>query len=570
MRILIFKYTLTFLLVILLGGLFYTQIVQGVYFADLSENNRIRLQTVPAPRGKILDTNGKILAGNRPSYNVTLTPRDFDKAYSSWLEQLLKLDTGSVLKKVTDKRINPFVPILLQQDVAKEVVFQIQESKPNLTGVAITVQGRRTYPYADKVAHLTGYIGKVSREEYKQGDGKFLYNDTIGRMGIESLFDDVLRGENGGRQVEVNARGEVIRVLSEKPPTPGENTTLSIDMDLQEIVWEVVSDYPNSLALGILDLKTFEMVAMISRPSYDPNIFVTGGKTKERLDLLRDKNHPLLDRLVGVGYPPGSVFKLIVAMAGLDTGKIHEHSTYECSGTFRLGGAKHVFHCWNKYGHGALDLIEAITRSCNVYFYNLGRKLGVESIARMARIFGFHEKPGVELPRVFAGLVPDDAWKRRRIGEKWYQGETISYAIGQGYLLVSPLQVLRATAGIALDGNLPTLSILEGQGGKSQKMALSQDDINQVKEGMRRVVETDAGTGKYARISFAKIGAKTGTAQNPHGKSHAWFTGYFPFDSPRYALVCLIEKGGAGGFVAGTLTREILTAWQQQEGTFSG
>jgi len=195
MRILVFKYILTFFLVILLGGLFYTQIVQGEYFADLSENNRIRLQTIPAPRGKILDTNGKILAGNRPSYNVTLTPRDFDKAFSSWLEQLLGLDDGSISKKVTDSRINPFVPILLQQDVSKEIVFQIQERKPDLSGVAITVQGRRTYPYEDKAAHLTGYIGKVSMEEYKQGNGKFLYNDTIGRMGIESLFDDVLRGD---------------------------------------------------------------------------------------------------------------------------------------------------------------------------------------------------------------------------------------------------------------------------------------------------------------------------------------------------------------------------------------
>jgi len=568
MRVLIFKYSLTLFLVILLGGLFYTQIVQGEYFADLSENNRVRLQVVPAPRGKILDREGVILAGNRPSYNVTVVPRDFDKAFAPWLEELLELPEGSVLKQVSSRKISPFLPLRLKQDVPKETVFQIQEKKPDLTGVSITVEGRRTYPYGRMAAHITGYIGKVSREEYKTGKGKYLFTDTIGRTGIELVFDETLRGENGGRQVEVNARGEVIRVLSERPPKSGENVTLSIDIGLHETIWEVVDDYSNNLAVGIVDLSNNEMIAMVSKPSYDPNVFVTAGKSDIRLSLLKDKNHPLLDRLVAAGYPPGSVFKLIVALGGLDSGKIHKHSTFECGGTYRLGNAKHVFHCWNQYGHGGLDLVDAITRSCNIYFYQVGRILGVTAIARMARIFGLHEKPGVELPLVFRGLVPDDEWKRARVGEKWYQGETISYAIGQGYLLVSPLQILRMVSGIALDGMLPSLTLIKGNGSKSQKMALSQQDINTVKAGMRRVVESEAGTGKYARVSFTKLGAKTGSAQNPHGKSHAWFAGFFPFNEPKYAMVTMIEQGGAGGLVAGTLTREILTAWQNKEGVF--
>ncbi len=554
------------MLIVLWGGLFYTQILKGEYYSDLSENNRIRLQKIEAPRGRILDRNNQVLAGNRPSYNLFIVPRDFNRTYASWLESLLSLEAGSLEEKLKSKQVSPYLPYLLKQDISKEEVFKIQEKKPDLTGVMIAIGGRRLYPHSNQTAHLTGYIGKVSKKEYEEGKGKYDLNDFIGRAGVEMMFDDQLRGEDGGRQVEVNSRGEVIRVLGERPAKTGQDITLSIDHDLQGIIWSVVDDYDEDIVIGILDLETGRMVAMVSKPSYDPNIFVTGGKDKERLSILKDKSKPMLDRLIAGSYPPGSVFKLITAASGLESGKITPHTIYYCAPTFTLGRDQHVFKDWNPYGFGNIKLHTAIARSSNVFFYKLGNVLGVELISEAARRFKLDQKPEVELPGVSAGLIPDSAWKKERFGERWYRGDTISYAIGQGYVTLSPLQILKMTATLAKDGYSPRLTILEDEKQDEEKIDLDRNHIRVIKRAMRDVVETDSGTGKHARVPFAEIAAKTGTAQNPHGKTHAWLTGFFPYQKPRYAIVCLVEHGGAGGQVAGTLTREVLTAWQNKKG----
>jgi len=567
MRILALKYILTGLLIVLLGGLFYTQILQGEYYADLSENNRIRLLPVDAPRGRIMDRNHAILAGNRPSYNVYMILHDFGRELSPWLEGVLKLPPGFLDEQFTAKKINPYLPFELKQDVPREAIFKIEEKKPELTGVYITVAGRRYYPLNERTAHLTGYLGKVTDPEYREGQGKYGRNDFIGRAGVERIFDDMLRGEDGGRQVEVNSRGEIIRTLGEKKPVPGKDIILSIDADLQNIVWSAVEDHPNSLSVGIADVRTGEMLALVSKPSYDPNIFVSGGKTSDRLAALSDTKHPMLDRFISVGYPPGSVFKLVTASAGLETRKINPTTTFNCDGDFHIGSSSHTFHCWNAYGHGTMDLRSAITQSCNVFFYNVGRLVGENAIANTARIYGLGESPGLELPAVFPGLVPDDAWKRKELHDRWYQGETISFAIGQSYLLVSPLQVLRMVSTFANSGRIPTLTILKGKEPKLQPVAISSSTIESVRSAMHDVVQTDRGTGKYARVPFMEIGAKTGTAQNPTGKSHAWFGGFFPFEKPRFAMVTMIEQGGGGGLAAGTLSKEVLMAWKEKKGT---
>jgi len=565
-RLFVYKYALTALFIVLLGGLFHAQILKGDYYADLSENNRIRLLPLKAPRGQILDREGKVLAGNRPSYNVYIIPQDFNREYVNWLERLVKLGEGSLEEKLSSKKINPYLPLELKQDVAKEVVFQIQERKPDLTGVMISVEGRRFYPYKEKLGHVTGYIGKVSPQEYQGGRGKYRLTDWLGRAGIEKVFDERLRGEDGGRQVEVNSRGEIIRTLGERKPVPGKDITLSIDSDVQSIVWDTIYSNPNNLSVGVLDLQSGELIAGISKPSYDPNIFVSGGTSEERLTLLKDKEHPFLNRLITAGYSPGSVFKLITAMAGLHDKKINKHTSFTCNGTFRLGGSGHVFHCWNAWGHETLDLHEAIVQSCNVYFYRLGKMVGEKSIAMMARAFGLNEKPGIELPGVFDGLVPDNDWKQERLGERWYQGETISYAIGQGFLLVSPLQVLRMMSAFANGGELSEITLLKDNPKENRKVGVSPHDIKDIRRAMRDVVNTERGTGKYASTPNFLVAAKTGTAQNPHGKSHAWFAGFFPYENPRYAMVTMIEHGGAGGLAAGTLSREIITAWQDRKG----
>jgi len=565
-RLFVYKYALTALFVVLLGGLFHAQILKGDYYADLSENNRIRLLPLKAPRGQILDREGEVLAGNRPSYNVYIIPQDFNREYANLLERLFKLEEGSLEEKLSSKKINPYLPLELKQDVAKEIVFQIQERKPDLTGVMISVEGRRFYPYKEKLGHITGYLGKVSPQEYQGGRGKYSLTDWLGRAGIEKVFDERLRGEDGGRQVEVNSRGEIIRTLGERKPVPGKDITLSIDSDVQKIVWDTIYSNPNNLSVGVLDLQSGELIAGVSKPSYDPNIFVSGGTSGKRLNVLKDKGHPLLNRLISAGYSPGSVFKLITAMAGLQDKKINKHTSFTCNGTFRLGGRGHVFHCWNAWGHETLDLHEAIVQSCNVYFYRLGKMVGEKSIAMMARAFGLNEKPGIELPSVFDGLVPDNDWKQERLGERWYQGETISYAIGQGFLLVSPLQVLRMMSAFANGGELSDITLLKDNQKENRKVGVSPHDIKDISRAMRDVVKTERGTGKYARVPNFLVAAKTGTAQNPHGKSHAWFAGFFPYENPRYAMVTMIEHGGAGGMAAGTLSREIITAWQDRKG----
>ncbi len=567
MRVLVLKYVLTGFLIVLLGGLFYTQILQGEYYADLSENNRIRLLPVEAPRGKIMDRNLVIMAGNRPSYNIYMILHDFSRELSPWLEGVLKLPPGSLDEKFTAKKINPYLPFELKQDVPREVIFKIEEKKPELTGIYITVAGRRYYPLGDRTGHLTGYLGKVTGPEYRESEGKYGRNDFIGRAGIEKQFDNMLRGEEGGRQVEVNSRGEIIRTLGEKKPVLGKDIILSIDADLQNVVWTAVSDHPNSLSVGIADVRTGEMLALVSKPSYDPNIFVSGGKTSDRLAALSDAKHPMLNRFVSVGYPPGSVFKLVTGAAGLETKKINPASSFNCDGDFHIGSSRHVFHCWNSYGHGTLDFRSALTRSCNVYFYNVGRLVGEKAIAHAARLVGLGESPGVDLPAVFSGLVPDDAWKRKQLNDRWYQGETISYAIGQSYLLVSPLQILRMVATFANFGKMPAMTILKGKEPKLQPIAMNSSTIETIRNAMQDVVQTDQGTGKYARVPFTEIGAKTGTAQNPTGKSHAWFGGFFPFEAPRFAMVTMIEQGGGGGLAAGTLSKEILMGWKDKKGT---
>lgn len=565
MRIVVLKYILTAFLIVLLLGLFYTQIIQGNYYVDLSENNRIRLQLIKAPRGRILDRSGRILAGNRPSYNIYVVPRDFDKNYVPWLESAVGMPPGALIETLATKKMVPYMPNLLQQDVSKEVVFRVEEKKPELTGVNVEIEGRRFYPYESHVGHVTGFIGRVSKTEFSEGEGKYSRDDFIGRAGIEKTYDDVLRGEDGGRQVEVNSRGEVIRVLGVRKPKSGEDVTLSLDIALQEMIWEIIKDYDENLSVAILDLKTNEIVALVSKPAYDPNIFVSGGKAKERLDVFKDTKHPILNRPVSVGYPPGSVFKLITGMGGLESGKTKPESSFTCGGTFSIGG-DHLFHCWNKNGHGTLGLHDALVQSCNVYFYNVGRIIGENVISKTARLFGLDEKPGVELPMVFGGVIPDNTWKMKRFRDKWYKGETISYAIGQGYLLLSPVQVLRMVSAYAKDGFLPWVTIIKGNGGRDRRVPVEQKHLRVIQAAMRDVVQSDYGTGKAARVPFMEVAAKTGSAQNPQGKSHAWFAGYFPYKNPRYSIVCMIEQGGAGGAVAGALAREIMTMWNEKKG----
>lgn len=553
-------------LVVLTGALFRTQVTQGEYYRALGDKNRIRLVPLEAPRGRVYDSAGHLLATNRPAYDVVATPEDVTPEVFPRLSRLLDLSPEKIRQRMSAPREYPFAPAVIAEDVGRRLAFTIEEYRPYLPGVHIRVSGLRYYPYKETASHLIGFIGKISRQEYlKTRDQRDRYgmNSYIGRMGIERIFDKRLRGWRGGRQLEVNARGNLVRVLSEKVPEPGEDLTLTINLEFQERIMELIKD--QHAAVAVLDLQSEELLALASSPSYDPNVFVTPGASRKRLQFIRDEETPLLDRGVSGSYPPGSVFKLVTALAGLEAGKITPQTRFHCSGSYRLNANTRPRKCWFEGGHGNINLYEAIERSCNVYFYKLGKRVPVEVIAEYARKLGLGKEPEIRLTNVSEGLVPDPEWKQRRHREKWYLGETLSFAIGQSYLLSSPLQILKLVSIIAKDGErVSPYLIRENMSGRNSKdeISIKKEHLDIIKRGMLKVVQSDFGTGQLARLEFGKMAAKTGSAQAPPKDSHAWMTGFFPYEEPRISFVVFVEHGGSGGVVASRVVKSVIEIWR--------
>jgi penicillin-binding protein 2 len=414
----------------LVVGLFDTQVLKAGHYRNLSEHNRMRLIPLEAPRGRVLDRAGRLLATNRPAYHLMATPEDVTPDAYPQLAKLLKVSEKTVRERMSGQREYPFAPLVLAPDIPRELLFEVEELRPELPGISVQTEGIRSYPYGTTASHLIGYIGKLNPQEYQTLErARYGLNSVIGRTGLERVFDSRLRGWRGAKEVEVNARGERIRVLAERPPVPGEDLTLTLDLEFQKRLTELISGRKATLAF--LDLKTEELLALTSSPGFDPNVFVSPRGSEARLRFLRDSSSPLLARGTSAAYPPGSVFKLVTALAGLETGKITPHTTFRCPGYFRLKPGARRFRCWWERGHGPLDLYRALERSCNVYFYNVGRLVGADALARTARELGFGQTFEMELTNLVPGLVPDSVWKKERFHEKWYEGETLSFAVGQ-------------------------------------------------------------------------------------------------------------------------------------------
>ncbi len=566
MRIKILKTGVLIGLSFLWIGLFHMQVMKGGYYRHLSEENRIRLIPLEAPRGRVLDRKGRVLATNRPCYHLVATPEDVKPEVYPELAKLLKIPEKELRHRMSSEREYPLAPVYLSQDISKELLFQIEEMRPELPGIAIETDYIRSYPYGLVASHIIGYLGKISPQEYRASDrGRYGLNSLVGRSGIEKVFDTELRGWRGGKQVEVNARGERIRTVSEKAPTPGEDITLAIDLEFQKHLTDLL--YDKKATIAFLDLKTDEVIALVSAPAFDPNVFVSPQGSQERLSFLRDPSSPLLDRGTGAAYPPGSIFKLVTALAGLETGKITPQTTFNCPGYFRLGPKSRPFHCWQEHGHGSLDLYRAIERSCNVYFYNLGKLVGPDAIAQAARKLGLGEPLQVELTNLAPGLVPDSVWKKERYKEKWYAGETLSFAVGQSYLTVTPLQVLRLAALIAKNGEWVEPKILKKAGThktfQHPRVAIQEKNLQAIRQGMLKVVQSNYGTGQLARVDFDQLAGKTGTAQAPPKQPHAWMTGFFPYNDPQIAFVIIIEHGGSGGINAARIVKRAVKIWKE-------
>lgn len=552
--------------------LFYLQIYSRERFYRKAEENRIRAVSLEPLRGVIFDRKGVPLVDNEPAYSVFAIPFEIRKSKETvpLLSRFLNLDKDYLLRKLQNPCWGPWMPVRLRRQVDFMGLSALEEHKLDLPGVILRIEPTRCYPSPVKAPHLFGYLGEITVEELKNLKRKgYRIGDIVGKKGIEKEYDLLLRGERGIRYVEVDALGRELRVLKEKkeiPPRPGANLYLTIDADLQAFIEQKFEGMKGSVV--VLDPSSGEVLAMVSKPDYDPELFA-GVITPELWDKLQhDPGHPLYDRTIQSTYPPGSTFKLVLALAAVETGKVTKDWTVHCPGYFKLGGR--YFDCWKKRGHRKVNLLTAIEQSCNVYFYQLGLRVGLDDWAKFAKALGFGSKTGIDLPGESKGLVPDREYLDQKYGTgKWPQGLIPNLAVGQGELLVTPLQMACLAGIIANNGRLYRPHLLrfiedpltgEKRGVRvspERIRGISEEAFEVIKEGMLRVVNGRNGTGRAARIPGIKVAGKTGTAQNPHGADHAWFIGFAPYSSPRIALSILVENGGMGGRVAAPLARLI-------------
>ena len=541
-----------FFLLVTIGGLVFVQVVMHERYSAMSEDNRLKIVPLSAPRGNIYDRNGYDMVKDELSFNVSLKyvrKQDNDDLIKD-LSSVLGIEEEALKKKFIDARKQPFVSHLVARDVGMEKAIRVAEMGTDHPALLLEVIPKRRYLMGRSASNFLGYVGLINRKEFQTlKPYGFRMNDLMGRSGLEKYYDDYLRGKHGGKQVEVDNRGREVTVLGLKEPLPGNPLQLTVDARLQEFCDSLLEGRKG--AIVAMSPEPGEIYALASSPSYDPNVFVGPGTGSEVLEVLNDGGHPLLNRALVGAYPPGSIFKLVVAVAALETEVISTGTSFNCSGKIVVGGRP--FHCWRKTGHGDLKIKEAIKVSCNVFFWRTGLALGPGRIAEYAAKMGLGELSGIDLPFEVDGLLPSESWKRKVKKEPWYRGETMNYSVGQGYLLCTPLQIARMVSVLANKGYLVKPYIVDNIDGlsvaKREKISLgiSKTTIDIVREGMKKVVNDKRGTGKYARQKNLIVSGKTGTAQTSREEDHGWFAGFAPFDKAKLTVVVFDEYGGQGG-----------------------
>ena len=548
-------------LFVLLGiSLLYLQIIKGPLYRELSSRNSIRLLKIDAPRGSIYDRNNKKVAHNAFSFGVFIVPQeisDFDDEIRK-LALVTEIPESLLRRNYKRNYSAPFAPCEVARNVPKRKAILVEEMQLDMPGVLVKEIPLRRYPYKDSLAHVVGYIGEIDKGELEllKSYG-YKVRDMIGKEGIERVTDSILRGRSGGMQIQVDNRGRRVKVLSFKKPSGGGDIYLTIDAEFQSIVSKMMAGKNGSAIF--MDPRTGEILSMVSSPSYDPNESLSG--------VLNDMDSPFLNRAIMGQYPPGSIFKIILAMAGLDSGKITPASSFICRGRLDIG--KDQFNCWKRDGHGPMDMERAIIESCNVYFYNVGLLVGVEKINEYARLFGLGRKTGIELFGEKEGFIPYRSWKYKEKKEPWYAGDTANLSIGQGYLLVTPLEVVRVIASVANGGRLVTPHVLKRiersdiEGHREIMLKIRDEDIRTVKLAMRKVI--GEGTGILAWSDLVSISGKTGTSQAGAGlKTHAWFGGFAPSENPEISFVIFLERGGSGGDIPALMAKKAVEYWYKK------
>ena len=586
---------------LLAGRLYWLQVVESEKYQVLSDTNRISLRLVPPVRGKILDRRGEALAVNRPNYRIVLIPELTGNVATTLdvLGNLLSIgeaDRRRILRDVARKR--RFVPIVIKDNLTWDDVSRVAVNTQDLPGVQFDVGFSREYPLGSDLAHLVGYVAPPAESDLTGDPLLELPDFRIGRNGIERVYDLAMRGRGGTSQVEVNAVGRPIRELSRSDGDPGLDIALTIDAGLQRFCMQRLSREESAAAV-VLEAGTGEVLAAASWPSFDPNDFATGIPAGLWRQLLADTRGPLTNKAVSGMYAPGSTYKMLVALAALEAGVVTPDQRIACPGHMDLGDNR--FHCWKRGGHGAVDMVEAIKQSCDVYFYEIARRCGIDRIAAMSRRFGLGQVLGVDLPAERSGLIPTRAWKEGLYKKPWAQGDTLVAGIGQGFVLATPLQLAVMTArmvngGRAIDPHLVRdrvegRSLLARADAAAPSLGIPPAHLTLMLKAMSGVVNDPRGTAFRARIEepeFA-MGGKTGTSQvrritaqerasgmrKPHEvpwneRDHALFVGYAPIREPRYACAAIVEHGGGGSAIAAPIVRDILLEAQRRDSAGAG
>ncbi|RRD65891.1 penicillin-binding protein 2 [Fretibacterium sp. OH1220_COT-178] len=546
-------------LLILLGGLYFFQIFHGDKYVRLAYNNRLRLIRFSAPRGEIFDRHGVPLAVNETTFSIMGYPLDLNTTEK--LERLsgiltrhgIPMTVEALERTIHQQRWAPYrvirlVPNLTMPQMAALVADP--EFPRELFPLSVW---RRTYPAGALAANILGYVGEISEEELKASSGgEYSGGDLIGKSGIERSYEAELRGLAGEEALEVDARGRRVRTLDSRVAIKGEDLRLTLDMGVQKLAVELLAGHKG--ALVAMDVKTGAILALASSPTYDNNPLAWGVSGREWRDITRDPAKPMLDRSIAGVYPPASTFKALVALAALEENVATTSTSFFCGGALRL--PSRTFRCWRRSGHGTVNVLSALQHSCDVYFYQVGLKLGIDRLLKWCREFRLGEPTGIDLPGESSGTIAGPEWKKRRFKENWYQGDTINYSIGQGYLLLTPLQVARIYAAVANGGKLVSPFLCDRAYREPVDMGIGRESLSIVQKGLDYVVRK--GTGARAGKFGVTVAGKTGTAQNAHGDDHALFAGYAPADDPKYVAVVVIEAGKHGSSVASPIVGELL------------
>jgi penicillin-binding protein 2 len=572
-RLSIFQHAVVVVTALLAGMFWHLQVVRGKYFRDLAENNRSRSLPIAAPRGPLLDRQGRVLVENRASFNIVVEPEQVEDldATVARLARVLRVGEAQIRERLA-RRESPFRPVVVRADASLEDVAALEARHLELPDVSVDVVPLRSYPLAAAAAHSLGRVGEISERQLQQREFSGLTaGDLVGQAGLELQYNRALMGKDGLRRLIVNSRGREVTEISREPPEDGPSLTLTLDEELQTAMERAF--HGRAGAAVALDPETGEILAMTSTPAYDPNQFSTGVEASVWSQLLADPETPLMNRVIQGQYAPGSTFKIVMATAALEEGVITPRTAFYCPGYLSIYDT--VFRCNKPAGHGMVTLHEALAQSCNVFFYQVGVRLEIDRIAKWAKRLGLGSVAGIDLPHEASGLVPSPEWKQRTQKVPWYAGETVSVAIGQGQLTVTPLQLARLAAVVASGGRLARPHLVKAIGGVSVPQPppvdaeLKPATLEAIRSGMCAVVN-DHGTGWRAQLSDVTVCGKTGSAQvvahsrliranateamQPHG----WFVAFAPAEHPRIALAVLVEHGGSGAEAAAPVAREIL------------